>query len=169
MWACNNKSKYEIHELYSLYTFVLVQGEVNRNFQLEVLNGMGPGRTSRAWYFHSPVYHNSTPHHLLHRRGSFTRGPRFIELSISIIISLNIVWCHLRLEAVSVSQEDLIHRTESTFFHIFTDPTLCCLPIGAYWCLKNQGFFHHFGTMTHTPGIGNFSVKMPKMGNFQSF
>ena len=39
---------------YTLYTFVLVQGQVNRNFQL-VLNEMGPGRTSRAWYFHSPV------------------------------------------------------------------------------------------------------------------
>ena len=35
------------------YTFVLVQGQVNRNFQL-VLNEMGPGRASRAWYFHSP-------------------------------------------------------------------------------------------------------------------
>ena len=35
-------------------TFVLIQGQVNRNFQL-VLNEMGPGRTSRAWYFHSPA------------------------------------------------------------------------------------------------------------------
>ena len=35
---------------------VLVQGQVNRNFRL-VLNEMGPGRTSRAWYFHSHVYH----------------------------------------------------------------------------------------------------------------
>ena len=34
--------------------FALVQGQVNWNFQL-VLNEMGPGRTSRAWYFHSPV------------------------------------------------------------------------------------------------------------------
>ena len=33
---------------------VLVQGQVNRNFRL-VLNEMGPGRTSRAWYFHSPA------------------------------------------------------------------------------------------------------------------
>ena len=31
---------------------------------------------------------------------------------------------------------------------------------------KGRAFFHHFGTMTHTPGIGNFSMKMPKMGNF---
>ena len=38
-----------------LNTFVLVQGQVNRNFQV-VLNEMGPGRTSRAWCFHSPVY-----------------------------------------------------------------------------------------------------------------
>ena len=30
----------------------------------------------------------------------------------------------------------------------------------------SRAFFHHFGTMTHTPGIGNFSVKMPKNGNF---
>ena len=29
-----------------------------------------------------------------------------------------------------------------------------------------RAFFHHFGTMTHTPGIGNFSAKMPKIGNF---
>ena len=35
-------------------TFVLVQGQVNRNFQL-VMNEMGPGWTSRAWYFHSPA------------------------------------------------------------------------------------------------------------------
>ena len=33
----------------------------------------------------------------------------------------------------------------------------------------NQGFFHHFGTMTHTPAIGNFSTKMPKIGNFNVF
>ena len=33
---------------------VLVQGQVNRNFQL--LNEMGRGRTSLAWYFHSPVF-----------------------------------------------------------------------------------------------------------------
>ena len=33
--------------------FVLVQGQVNINLQL-VLNEIGPGRTSRAWYFHSP-------------------------------------------------------------------------------------------------------------------
>ena len=43
------------YRLYSLYTFILVQGQVNRNFQL-VLNEMGPGRTSWAWCFHSPVY-----------------------------------------------------------------------------------------------------------------
>ena len=36
-----------------LNAFVLVQGQVNRNFQL-VLNKMEPGRTSQAWYFHSP-------------------------------------------------------------------------------------------------------------------
>ena len=29
-----------------------------------------------------------------------------------------------------------------------------------------QGFFHQFGTVTHTPGIGNFSAKMTKIGNF---
>ena len=38
---------------YRLNTFVLVQGQENRNFQL-VLDEMGPCRTSRAWYFHSP-------------------------------------------------------------------------------------------------------------------
>ena len=33
-----------------------------------------------------------------------------------------------------------------------------------------RAFFHHFGTMTHTPGIGNFSAKMPKIGNcFSAF
>ena len=42
--------KYKI--LLSLY-ILLVQGQVKRNVQL-VLNEMGPGRTSRAWYFHSP-------------------------------------------------------------------------------------------------------------------
>ena len=31
-----------------------------------------------------------------------------------------------------------------------------------------RAFFHHFGTMTHTPVIGNFSAKMPKIGNFFS-
>ena len=46
--------KYRI--LLTLY-IVLVQGQVNRNFRL-VLNEMGPGRTSRAWYFHSPVHSN---------------------------------------------------------------------------------------------------------------
>ena len=35
--------------------FILVRGQVNRNFEL-VLNEMGPGRTSRAWYFHTPEY-----------------------------------------------------------------------------------------------------------------
>ena len=39
-------------------------------------------------------------------------------------------------------------------------PSLCNLK------LQNRAFFHHFGTMTHTPGIGNFSAKMPKIGNF---
>ena len=43
--------KYNI--VLTLY-IVLVQGQVNRNFRL-VLNEMGPGRTSRAWYFHSPA------------------------------------------------------------------------------------------------------------------
>ena len=43
--------KYRI--VLTLY-IVLVQGQVNRNFRL-VLNEMGPGRTSQAWYFHSPV------------------------------------------------------------------------------------------------------------------
>ena len=32
-------------------TFVLVQGQINRNFQL-LLNEIGPGW---AWYFHSPA------------------------------------------------------------------------------------------------------------------
>ena len=31
---------------------------------------------------------------------------------------------------------------------------------------SSRAFFHHFGTMTCTPGIGNFSVKMPKIGKF---
>ena len=31
---------------------------------------------------------------------------------------------------------------------------------------ETRAFFHHFGTMTHTPGIGNFSAKMPKIGIF---
>ena len=43
--------KYRI--VFTLY-IVLVQGQVNGNFRL-VLNEMGPGRTSRAWYFHSPA------------------------------------------------------------------------------------------------------------------
>ena len=47
----NQNMKYR---LYSLYTFILVQGQVNRNFQL-VLHEMGSGQISRAWYFHSPV------------------------------------------------------------------------------------------------------------------
>ena len=37
------------------HKFVLVQGQVNRNFQL-VLNEFEPGRRSRAWYFHSPAF-----------------------------------------------------------------------------------------------------------------
>ena len=36
----NRNMKYR---LYSLYVFILVQGQVNRNFQL-VLNEMGPGQ-----------------------------------------------------------------------------------------------------------------------------
>ena len=47
----NQNMKYRI--VFTLY-IVLVQGQVNRNFQL-VLNEMGPGRTSWAWYFHSPA------------------------------------------------------------------------------------------------------------------
>ena len=47
----NQNMKYRI--VLTLY-IVLVQGRVNRNFRL-VLNEMGPGRTSRAWYFHSPA------------------------------------------------------------------------------------------------------------------
>ena len=31
-----------------------------------------------------------------------------------------------------------------------------------------RAFFHHFWTMTHTPGIRNFSAKMQKIGNFLS-
>ena len=27
-------------------------------------------------------------------------------------------------------------------------------------------YIHHFGTMTHTPGIWNFSAKTPKIANF---
>ena len=42
--------KYRI--VLTLY-IVLVQGQLNQNFRL-VLNEMGPGRTSQAWYFHSP-------------------------------------------------------------------------------------------------------------------
>ena len=42
--------KYRI--VLTLY-IVLVQGQVNRNFG-HVRNVIGPGRTSRAWYFHSP-------------------------------------------------------------------------------------------------------------------
>ena len=46
----NQNMKYRI-----VLTFyiVLVQGQVNRNFRL-VLNEMGPGQISPAWYFHSP-------------------------------------------------------------------------------------------------------------------
>jgi hypothetical protein len=29
-----------------------------------------------------------------------------------------------------------------------------------------RAFFHHFGNMTHTPGIGNFRVVLPEIGNF---
>ena len=47
--------KYRI--VLTLYT-VLVQGQVNRNFRL-VLNEMGPDLTSRAWYFHSPAFHEA--------------------------------------------------------------------------------------------------------------
>ena len=32
--------------------------------------------------------------------------------------------------------------------------------------LRDTGLFFH--QMTHTPGIGNFSAKMPKIGNFFS-
>ena len=46
----NQNMKYRI--VLTLY-IALVQGQVNRNFGL-VLNVMGPGRTSQAWYFHSP-------------------------------------------------------------------------------------------------------------------
>ncbi len=28
-----------------------------------------------------------------------------------------------------------------------------------------QGFFHHLGNMTHTPGIGKFHVILPEIGN----
>ena len=45
----NQNMKYRI-----VLTFVLVQGQVNTNFQF-VLNEMGPGWTSGAWYFHSPA------------------------------------------------------------------------------------------------------------------
>ena len=31
---------------------------------------------------------------------------------------------------------------------------------------KCRAYFHHFGTMTHTPGIGNLSAETPKIGNF---
>ena len=53
----NQNMKYRI--VLTLY-ILLVQGHVNRNFQL-VLNEMGPGRTSRAWYFHSHAYILPTP------------------------------------------------------------------------------------------------------------
>ena len=46
----NQNMKYGIF-LLNLY---IVYGQVNRNFQL-VLNEIGPGWTSRAWYFHSPA------------------------------------------------------------------------------------------------------------------
>ena len=45
--------KYRI-VLFDLY-IVHIQGQVNRHFLL-VLNEMGPGRTSLAWYFHSSGY-----------------------------------------------------------------------------------------------------------------
>ena len=34
---------------------------------------------------------------------------------------------------------------------------------------KTRASFHHFGTITHNTGIGNFSAKMPKIGNFLVF
>ena len=43
--------KYRI--IFTLYICTCGQVQVNRNFQL-VLNEMGPGWTSQAWYFHSP-------------------------------------------------------------------------------------------------------------------
>ena len=36
-----------------LTSFILVQGQVNINF-CHVLNEMGQGDTSQAWYFHTP-------------------------------------------------------------------------------------------------------------------
>jgi hypothetical protein len=27
-------------------------------------------------------------------------------------------------------------------------------------------YFHHFGNMTHSPGIGKFCVVLPEIGNF---
>ena len=33
-------------------------------------------------------------------------------------------------------------------------------------CRTSRAYFHHFGTMTHTPGIGNFSALTPQIGNF---
>ena len=41
------------------FYIVLVQGQVIRNFRL-VLNEMGPGRTSRAWDFHSSAQMHNT-------------------------------------------------------------------------------------------------------------
>ena len=80
----NQNIKYRI-----ALTFVLVQGQVNRNFQL-VLNERGPGRTSQAWYFHSlsfltPVKHWSPNIYSRH----------FQILSLLLNISLLAVTCHL--------------------------------------------------------------------------
>ena len=53
----NQNMKYRI--VLTLY-IVLVQGQENRNFRI-VPNEMGPGRISRAWYFHSHAYILPTP------------------------------------------------------------------------------------------------------------
>jgi hypothetical protein len=33
---------------------------------------------------------------------------------------------------------------------------------------KSRAFFHHFGNMTHTPGIGKFHVILPEIGKFSA-
>ena len=61
---------------------------------------------------------------------------------------------------------NLIFKDFSRQFSIFKCFSSLCKPCrtsSLNWCIA---FFHHIGTMTNTPGIGNFSAKMPKIGKF---
>ena len=73
----------------ALTLFVLVPGQVNRNFKL-VLNEMGPGRTSQAWYFHTTDQSIFVLNWMVEFIGQWLKGSTSSHVNSSVHLSVNL-------------------------------------------------------------------------------